>query len=848
MAQRLLGFLDGDVGAANEGLGVVLAHRALRINELVHQRLGERGVIGLVVSAPAVGDEIDDDVLVEGLAELEGQACHSDDRFGIVAVDVEDRGLHHACDVGGVDARAAVARGGGEADLVVDDDVDGAAGAVALQLGEVERLGHHPLAGKRGISVQEQRKDVERAIARELILLRAHDALENRVDGLEMRRVSGDVHERLVPVEAAVGPARAQVVLHITGALHGFIAVVALELGEDLRVGLAGDVGEDVEAATVRHADGDLDDVITRGGGQDLVEQRDERLRPFQGEPLLADVFGLQEGLERLGLVELVQDSQLLLAARLVVGDLHALLDPVPLLGVLDVHVLDADAAGVGVTQDPEDLAQLHERPTGETAGGELPVEVPQGEAVGEHIEVGVHALLVFERVGVGHEVTAHAIGVNDLLHAHRLVEISFMRGRDVAGPPDGLVGDAQAAEDVAVEVILAQQQLVDATQELPGLRALDDAVVVRRGQGERLGHGIADERFLRGSLPLGRVLHGADADDAALPLHESRDGMLGAESARIGEADGRSCEIVDRESAAARAAYDVLVSSPEAREVEGLSTLDVGHEQLAGAVVLDQVDRHAEVDLRTSRHSRLAVGLGEGVVHGGHGGHGADERVSDEVREGDLATAAAREVVVDDDAVVHEQLGGHTAHAGRRGHRERRLHVAYDAGGGPAQRHDLAARGSRGRGRRSNGRGRNGCGGSLRGREGYVRCGRGRLDLVPVGCGVVELSLECGAVCRCVVGEEVPPGRIDALAVGEVLLIDLVDEPLIGSEPALRHSSRVVAATPPSLRRACPTGAALPARRAGGDLPPRSGPGRARSRARGPRGHPWPLRVTPGD
>ena len=65
---------------------------------------------------------------------------------------------------------------------------------------------------------------------------------------------------------------------------------------------------------------------------------------------------------------------------------------------------------------------------------------------------------------------------------------------------------------------------------------------------------------------------------------------------------------------------------------------------------------------------------------------------------------------------------------------------------------------------------------------------------MVSVACGVVEMGLECGAVCRGVVGEEVPPGGVDALAVGEVLLVDLVDEPLIGSESALRHSSRVVA------------------------------------------------------
>jgi hypothetical protein len=55
--------------------------------------------------------------------------------------------------------------------------------------------------------------------------------------------------------------------------------------------------------------------------------------------------------------VELAQDAQLVLARHLGVA-LHPLLDPGPLLGVLDVHVLDADRAAVRVAQDAEDVAQ----------------------------------------------------------------------------------------------------------------------------------------------------------------------------------------------------------------------------------------------------------------------------------------------------------------------------------------------------------------------------------------------------------------------------------------------------------------------------------------------------------
>ena len=57
----------------------------------------------------------------------------------------------------------------------------GAAGAVAAQLGQVERLGDHALAGERGVAVHQQRQDGEAALALALVepvLLGPHDAFE----------------------------------------------------------------------------------------------------------------------------------------------------------------------------------------------------------------------------------------------------------------------------------------------------------------------------------------------------------------------------------------------------------------------------------------------------------------------------------------------------------------------------------------------------------------------------------------------------------------------------------------------------------------------------------------------
>ena len=100
----------GDVAAADERLGVQRAHAALGLDEVVHERLRHRGVVALVVAAAAVADEVDDDVLVELLAERERELGDPHDRLGVVAVHVEDRRLDGLGDIGGVHRRAALAR------------------------------------------------------------------------------------------------------------------------------------------------------------------------------------------------------------------------------------------------------------------------------------------------------------------------------------------------------------------------------------------------------------------------------------------------------------------------------------------------------------------------------------------------------------------------------------------------------------------------------------------------------------------------------------------------------------------------------------------------------------------
>ena len=158
--------LDHRVGAVgrqhalrDQLVAVELARSRVRRDLLVHQRLRHRRRVLLVVAELAEADDVDDDVLVELLPVVERELAAQDDRLGIVAVHVQHRRLDHLDDVGAIQRRARVARiRGREADLVVDDDVDRAAGVVAARLRQRQRLHHHALAGERRVAVDDDRQ------------------------------------------------------------------------------------------------------------------------------------------------------------------------------------------------------------------------------------------------------------------------------------------------------------------------------------------------------------------------------------------------------------------------------------------------------------------------------------------------------------------------------------------------------------------------------------------------------------------------------------------------------------------------------------------------------------------
>ena len=127
-------------------------------NALVELRVSEHRLVALIVPVLAIAIHVDDDIRLELLPVFDGQHRGEDNRHWIVAVDVEDWRFDHLGDVRTVARRARLIRRGREADLIIDDDMQGAARSISRKLGEIQNFGNDALTGEGGIAVHENRK------------------------------------------------------------------------------------------------------------------------------------------------------------------------------------------------------------------------------------------------------------------------------------------------------------------------------------------------------------------------------------------------------------------------------------------------------------------------------------------------------------------------------------------------------------------------------------------------------------------------------------------------------------------------------------------------------------------
>jgi len=387
-------------------------------DDLVELGLGEAGLVRLVVPVPPVAQQVDEDVGVELLAVVQGQLRRQHHRLDVVGVDVEHGRQRHLGHIGAVGAGTAVEIIGGEAELVVGHQVDGAARAVAVQQRHLDDLVDHALGGHGRIAVDEHRQHPRRVAAVFGVEAGPGDALDHRVHRLEMRRVVGELHAHRAAVGRGHLPGVTQVVLDI--ACEDVVAVaLSLELLENVVRGLVHDVGQHVEPAAVGHADDHVRHPAACAGGDQRLQRRDEGLVARQREALLAREPGVEEIFEDHRPGESFQDTAFGLGGEPgpVAGGFDPVQQPSDALGVPDEHELDADGRAVRLLEVGDDLAERRRAETDLGARLESLVQVLRSQPEVGDVEGGRVRPPCAHRVRPGEEVAAGAVAMNEVDH-----------------------------------------------------------------------------------------------------------------------------------------------------------------------------------------------------------------------------------------------------------------------------------------------------------------------------------------------------------------------------------------------------------------------------------------------
>ena len=497
-----------------------LARRRMRLDPRRLLRLRVRRLVGLIVPPAAVANEVDEEILLEARPIVEREPDDRDARLGVVRVHVDDRHLEALREVARIVRRAPIARIGREADLIVHDDVQRAAGPVSAEVREIECLGDHPFTGEGRVPVHEHREHPRFIAAAGGALQRARRPLEHGIHELEMTRIRHERDRHIAARRRAHG-VRAEVVLHVAGVARRLRAVLPVELLKNVGGRLLEHVREHIDAPAVRHADHDILGARRRRARDRGVEHRDEGVGPLDGEALVPLVGPAEETLETVDVRQSTEQCELLFIRERAPhrAPLHLLAEPGALLFLFDVLELEADPRCVERAQMRDRvrrgavLAESERRPRdhreialGEAMEGRRQLGGAYGEGGAQRIELDVEMPIV------PHRRDEHR-------RARDLPQKGRVRGRRRAGRRGAAAEPLGHREELPPGIL-------DGIRVAPPLLVLLGDVSVVEDRGDRIGghtHNLTDWGKLHVAADSGRFAGITSVNTLPSPTEDSR-------------------------------------------------------------------------------------------------------------------------------------------------------------------------------------------------------------------------------------------------------------------------------------------------------------------------------------
>ena len=364
VVQRVAVFVDLGLNAfcvdhflLRQALGIQFTGSALLGDLLIHQWLSTVWLVGLVVTATAVAEQVDHDVTLELHAVVDSQLGHEQYGFRIITIDMEDRRLNHFRDVSAVLGRTGVFRiADGEADLVVDHQVNRTASLEAASLRHLEGFHDHALTCEGSITVDGNWQYLFAGAVVTTVLASAYRPFNHWRNDFQVGRVKRHCQVNFTTGSHDVG-GEALVVFNVTGTQLDLF--LAFELVEQLARVFAEGVHQYVQATTVGHADNDFLGAVVARTLDQLVQQRNQAFAAFQAETLGARVFGPQVLFQTFSSSHALKQMAFDFSRvrRAAAYAFEALFKPVALLGIDDVRELCANGAAICLLQRFENFA-----------------------------------------------------------------------------------------------------------------------------------------------------------------------------------------------------------------------------------------------------------------------------------------------------------------------------------------------------------------------------------------------------------------------------------------------------------------------------------------------------------
>mmetsp|Transcript_17393 Transcript_17393/g.15305 ORF Transcript_17393/g.15305 Transcript_17393/m.15305 type:complete len:315 (-) Transcript_17393:810-1754(-) len=293
----LLNLLLSEDTFFDESLGVKFKDILLLIDDLVHQWLGERGLIQFIVTIFSVTNKINEDILLELHSILQSKLHNLVNFFRFISINVEYWGFNRLGNICTIKTTSSIFLDCSETNLVVTNNVNSTSNLIVIEVPHLEGFINDTLTSNSSITMDSNRENFFTINITHMLLEGSSSSGNQGVDGFKMGRIGQHTQLDLLSVLITLGGCCTKMVLDVTSISPTFFfnGKVLLELAQNFFVLLADNLSQCVESSSVGHTEDNSLDISIDSLVNQIVETRNHGVTSLDTKSLGGGEFILDD-------------------------------------------------------------------------------------------------------------------------------------------------------------------------------------------------------------------------------------------------------------------------------------------------------------------------------------------------------------------------------------------------------------------------------------------------------------------------------------------------------------------------------------------------------------------------